>query len=134
MNYGKKSAAQKRNSLISRSSMMGKRARVSFIRLLFVSLIALCIGVTCLGIGSFKGVIDNAPDVDDIDIMPLGYATFLYDDQGNQIRKLAAPDANRLPVTLEQIHGSFRNICCNIAPAACIVHGKRNRDDHTNDN
>ena len=103
MNYGKKSAAQKRNSLISRSSMMGKRARVSFIRLLFVSLIALCIGVTCLGIGSFKGIIDNAPDVDDIDIMPLGYATFLYDDQGNQIRKLAAPDANRLPVTLEQI-------------------------------
>ena len=103
MNYGKKSAAQKRNSLISRSSMMGKRARVSFIRLLFVSLIALCIGVTCLGIGSFKGVIDNAPDVNDIDIMPLGYATFLYDDQGNQIRKLAAPNANRLPVTLEQI-------------------------------
>ena len=103
MNYGKKSAAQKRNPLISRSSMMGKRARVSFIRLLFVSLIALCIGVTCLGIGSFKGVIDNAPDVNDIDIMPLGYATFLYDDQGNQIRKLAAPDANRLPVTLEQI-------------------------------
>ena len=103
MIYGKKSAAQKRNSLISRSSMMGKRARVSFIRLLFVSLIALCIGVTCLGIGSFKGVIDNAPDVNDIDIMPLGYATFLYDDQGNQIRKLAAPDANRLPVTLEQI-------------------------------
>ena len=103
MNYGKKSAAQKRNSLISRSSMMGKRARVSFIRLLFVSLIALCIGVTCLGIGSFKGVIDNAPDVNDIDIMPLGYATFLYDDQGSQIRKLAAPDANRLPVTLEQI-------------------------------
>ena len=103
MNYGKKSTARKRNSLISRSSMMGKRARVSFIRVLFVSLIALCIGVTCLGIGSFRGVIDNAPDVNDIDIMPLGYATFLYDDAGNQIRKLAAPDSNRLPVTLDQI-------------------------------
>ena len=103
MNYGKKSTARKRNSLISRSSMMGKRARVSFIRVLFVSLIALCIGITCLGIGSFRGVIDNAPDVNDIDIMPLGYATFLYDDQGNQIRKLAAPNSNRLPVTLDQI-------------------------------
>ena len=103
MNYGKKSTARKRNFLISRSSMMGKRARVSFIRILFVSLIALCIGVTCLGIGSFRGVIDNAPDVNDIDIMPLGYATFLYDDQGNQIRKLAAPNSNRLPVTLDQI-------------------------------
>ena len=82
---------------------MGKRARVSFIRVLFVSLIALCIAVTCLGVGSFRGVIDTAPDVDDIDIMPLGYATFLYDDAGNQIRKLAAPDSNRLPVTLDQI-------------------------------
>ena len=48
-------------------------------------------------------MIDNAPDVNDIDIMPLGYATFLYDDQGNQIRKLAAPNSNRLPVTLDQI-------------------------------
>ena len=103
MNYGKKSTAKKRTALISRSSMMGKRARVSFIRVLFVSLIALCIAVTCLGVGSFRGVIDTAPDVDDIDIMPLGYATFLYDDAGNQIRKLAAPDSNRLPVTLDQI-------------------------------
>lgn len=103
MNYGKKSTAKKRTALISRSSMMGKRARVSFIRVLFVSLIALCIAVTCLGVGSFRGVIDNAPDVNDIDIMPLGYATFLYDDAGNQIRKLAAPDSNRLPVTLDQI-------------------------------
>ena len=103
MNYGKKSTAKKRTALISRSSMMGKRARVSFIRVLFVSLIALCIAVTCLGVGSFRGVIDTAPDVDDIDIMPLGYATFLYDDAGNQIRKLAAPDSNRLPGTLDQI-------------------------------
>ena len=103
MNYSKKSTAKKRTALISRSSMMGKRARVSFIRVLFVSLIALCIAVACLGVGSFRGVIDNAPDVNDIDIMPLGYATFLYDDAGNQIRKLAAPNSNRLPVTLDQI-------------------------------
>ena len=103
MNYGKKATSKKRNSLISRTSMMGKRAHVSFIRVLFISLIAICIMGACLGIGSFKGVIDNAPDVDDIDIMPLGYASFLYDDHGNQLRKLAAPDSNRLPVSIEQI-------------------------------
>lgn len=103
MNYGKKSTSKKRNALVSRSSMMGKRAHVSFIRVLFFSLIAVCVIGVCLGIGAFKGVIDNAPDVDDIDIMPLGYATFLYDDQGNQIRKLNAPDSNRLPVSIDQI-------------------------------
>ena len=103
MNYGKKSVSKKRNSLISRTAMMGKRAHVSLIRVLFVILITICVVIGCTGIGAFRGIIDNAPDVNDIDIMPLGYATFLYDDQGNQIRKLAAPDSNRLPVTLDQI-------------------------------
>ena len=103
MNYGKKSTSKKRNSLISSSSMLGKRAHVSFIRVLFISLITFCVVCVCLGLGAFHGVIDNAPDVDSVDIMPLGYASFLYDDQGNQLRKLAAPDSNRLPVSIEQI-------------------------------
>ena len=103
MNYGKKSVSKKRNSLISRTAMMGKRAHVSFIRVLFISLIALCVIVGCLGIGAFRGIIDNAPDVDDVDISPLGYATFLYDGDGNQLRKLTAPSSNRLPVSIEQI-------------------------------
>ena len=103
MNYGKKSTSKKRNSLVSRSSMMGKRDHVSFIRVLFLSLIAVCVVGVCLGVGAFIGVIDNAPDVDDIDIMPLGYATFLYDDEGNQLRQLNAPDSNRLPVSIDRI-------------------------------
>ena len=103
MNYGKKATSKKRNSLISRTSMLGKRAHVSFIRVLFISLITLCVVVACFGVGTFRGVIDDAPDVEDIDIMPLGYATFLYDADGNQIRKLAAPDSNRLPVSIDDI-------------------------------
>ena len=103
MKYGKKSTEKKRNALISRSSMMGKRAHVSFIRVLFLSLIAVCVVGVCLGVGAFIGVIDNAPDVDDIDIMPLGYATFLYDDEGNQLRQLNAPDSNRLPVSIDRM-------------------------------
>lgn len=103
MNYGKKSTSKKRKALTSRSSMMGKRAHVSFLRVMLISIIAVGVLGLCLGIGAFKGVIDNAPDVSDIDIMPLGYATFVYDSDGNQIRKLAAPDANRLPVSIDQI-------------------------------
>jgi penicillin-binding protein 1A len=103
MNYGKKTASKKRNALISSTSMLGKRAHVSFIRVLFLFLITLCVMAVCIGVGAFKGIIDNAPDVDDVDIMPLGYATFLYDDEGNQLRKLAAPDSNRLPVSIDQI-------------------------------
>ena len=103
MNYGKKATSKKRKALTSRSSMIGKRAHVSAMRVLFISLLTLCVIVLFGGIGAFKGVIDNAPDVDEIDIMPLGYASFLYDGDGNQIRKLAAPDSNRLPVSIDEI-------------------------------
>ena len=103
MNYGKKSTSKKRKALTSRSSMIEKRAHVSALRVLFISLLTLGVIVIFGGIGAFKGVIDNAPDVDDIDIMPLGYASFLYDGDGNQIRKLAAPDSNRLPVSIDDI-------------------------------
>ena len=103
MNYGKKSVSKKRNSLISRTAMMGKRAHVSLIRVLFVILITICVVIGCTGIGAFRGIIDNAPDVNDIDISPLGYATFLYDGDGNQLRKLTAPSSNRLPVSIDQI-------------------------------
>ena len=103
MKYGKKSVSKKRNSLISRTAMMGKRAHVSLIRVLFVILITICVVIGCTGIGAFRGIIDNAPDVNDIDISPLGYATFLYDGDGNQLRKLTAPSSNRLPVSIDQI-------------------------------
>ena len=103
MNYGKKSVSKKRNSLISRTAMMGKRAHVSLIRVLFVVLITICVVIGCTGIGAFRGIIDNAPDVNDIDISPMGYATFLYDGDGNQLRKLTAPSSNRLPVSIDQI-------------------------------
>ena len=109
MNYGKRSTSKKRNALISRTSMLEKRAHVSFIRVLFTALIAVCVMVICLGIGSFRGVIAGAPDVNDVDISPLGYATFLYDDQGTQMRQLSAPTSNRLPVALEQIPVSLQH-------------------------
>lgn len=103
MNYGKKWTSKKRNSLTSRSSMAGKRAHVSFIRILFIGLLTLATIVVCAGFGAVKGIIDNAPDVSEIDIMPIGAASFVYDDQGNQLQKLTAPNSNRLPVSIDQI-------------------------------
>ena len=103
MNYGKKSILKKRKDLTSRSNMMGKRASVTSLRILFLSLITLCVMVICLGAGSFRGLVDNAPKASEVNITPLGSATFVYDDEGNKIQKLTAPDSNRLPVSIDQI-------------------------------
>ena len=56
-----------------------------------------------MGIGAFKGLIDNAPDISEVNIVPVGEATFVYDANGNQLQKLTAPNSNRMPVSIEQI-------------------------------
>ena len=68
-----------------------------------ISLIAILVIGGCLGIGVMKGLIDDAPDISDVNIVPVGEATFVYDADGNQLQKLTAPDSNRMPVDLDQI-------------------------------
>lgn len=103
MNFGKRATNQKRNALASRSTMMEKKAHVSVLRIIFISLIAILVIGGCLGIGVMKGLIDDAPDISDVNIVPVGEATFVYDADGNQLQKLTAPDSNRMPVDLDQI-------------------------------
>ena len=83
--------------------MMGKKANVSFLRVIFISLIALLFIGGGVGVGALKGLIDNAPDISEVNIVPVGEATFVYDANGNQLQKLTAPNSNRMPVTIDQI-------------------------------
>lgn len=103
MNFGKRATDKKRNALASHSAMIGKKAHVSIIRIIFISLIAVIAISTCVCLGAVNGLLDDAPDIDDVNIMPIGSATFVYDSEGNQMQKLTAPNSNRMPVSLEQI-------------------------------
>ena len=103
MNFGKRATNKKRNALSSHSTMMGKKANVSILRVTFIALIAVLAIGGCLGIGAMRGLIDDAPDISEVNIVPVGEATFVYDSNGNQLQKLTAPDSNRMPVTIDQI-------------------------------
>ena len=103
MNFGKNSTQKKRKNLTSASSRMGNMAGVTFLRILFLSFAAVCVIVACMGIGAFRSIIDNAPDISDVNIMPIGNATFVYDADGNMLQKLSAPTANRMSVSIDKI-------------------------------
>ena len=104
MNYGKKSTQKKRKKLASSASpKVEKRAGVSILRILFLTFAALCVIICCMGVGAFRAIIDNSPDISDVNIMPSGNATFVYDADGNQLQKLSAPSANRVSVSIDQI-------------------------------
>ncbi|MBS6194324.1 MAG: PBP1A family penicillin-binding protein [Clostridiales bacterium] len=103
MNFSKNSTQKKRKELTSHSSRLGNTAGVTFLRVLFLSFVTLCVIVACMGVGAFRAILDNAPDISDVNIMPIGNATFVYDADGNQLQKLSAPTANRMSVSIDKI-------------------------------
>ncbi|MDD3278435.1 MAG: PBP1A family penicillin-binding protein [Lachnospiraceae bacterium] len=103
MNYGRKNVTHKREKLKSSSAKVGKRAGVSTLRVMFFGLLTLLVVLICMGIGAFRGLIDSAPDISDVNIMPMGYATFVYDADGNEIQKLNSSDGNRISVSIDEI-------------------------------
>lgn len=109
MNFGKRATNKKRNALTSHSTMIGKKAHVSLLRIILLSLLAIMVIGVCAGLGAFKGVLDSAPNISEVNIVPVGEATFVYDANGNQLQKLTAPNSNRMPVSLEKIPADLQH-------------------------
>lgn len=103
MNYGKKSTAKKEKELLSKSTMIRKKLTVIFAKTLLVCFIALIVVGGCAGYGVYKGIVDSAPDIHDIDATPTGYLSTVLDNQGNETATLVASGSNRVYVTIDEI-------------------------------
>lgn len=103
MNYSKKGMKAKQKSLHATSSKWSRKILLAVLNVTLLALLALCIVGASAGIGIFKGVIDTAPGIENIDVTPTGFSTFVYDLEGNQIGKLIAADSNRIPVAQDMI-------------------------------
>lgn len=122
MNFGKKGVQRKKEQLDSSSTMMWKKAGISALRVLFLSIIAFCTIVICLGVGAYRGIIDSAPDISDVNIMPLGYATFVYDADGNQLQKLNSAEGNRISVSISEIPKNMQHAIVAIEDSRFYEH------------
>ncbi len=82
-----------------------KRSRMSHTTKLVLLVVILGIlAVLVSGIvGAYKSIIDDAPDISGISMTGKGYATFVYDDNGEQIARLVSSDSNRILVTSDMI-------------------------------
>ena len=103
MNYGKKGAKKRAAELTSKSTIIKKKLHVTFFKALLVLFFAVVIlgGSTALGV--WRGIIDSAPSIDELDATPTGYQTIVLDDEGNKISTLVASGSNRKYVTIDQI-------------------------------
>ena len=103
MNYSKRGIKAKQKSLHATSSKWSKKLLLAILNLALLGMISIGVIGASMGIGIFKGVIDTAPGIDNIDVTPTGFSTFVYDLEGNQIGKLIAADSNRIPVGQDMI-------------------------------
>lgn len=103
MNYGKKGASRKDKHIASTGTLIRKKFTVIFCKALLVCFLALLVIGGCASVGILKGIIDAAPDIDDIDPTPTGYLSVVLDDAGNETATLVASGSNRVYVTLDEI-------------------------------
>lgn len=109
MNYSKKSIRKKKKALRSSSRKWGKKFTLTFFKVFLLVILTAGVLSVCLGFGVFKGILESAPDVSNIDISPTGFSTFVYDNAGNQIGKLIQSGSNRIPVTFDQVPEDLSN-------------------------
>ncbi len=103
MNYGKRGVVKKQKTLTSKSTKLKKMCCISALKLILLGLLSVFIIVGCLGLGAFKGIISSAPDISTVQVVPTGYATVIYDAEGNEMTKLVAADSNRSWAKMSQI-------------------------------
>lgn len=109
MNFSKKGTIAKQKQIKSKKRKLVSKLHVALFRTVLICLF-LCILVgTFAGFGVIKGLIDNAPSIDSIDVAPNGFSTTLYYSNGSPIKKLIGSDANREYATLDEIPKDVQN-------------------------
>jgi penicillin-binding protein 1A len=103
LNFSRKTIEQKAEALRADAGDRGLTAGVMAARVLLGAVLAAVCILIGLAAGAYRGIIDSAPEISDVNIMPMGYATFIYDEDGNQIEQLNSAEGNRISVSIEDI-------------------------------
>ncbi len=103
MDYSKKGIEHKQSYIKSTSPRLISKTRITLFRVCIVTFVAIAIIGCFAGFGFIKGLIDSSPSIDQIDVVPQGYTTFVYDKEGNEIEQLIGAHSNRKYVFLEDL-------------------------------
>ena len=103
MNYGKKGVKNKQKALNSKAPKWGKKIVLTILLVFLIGFVSAGIIGASAAIGVFKGIIATAPVISSNDVAPVGFTTYIYDNQGNKLDTLVAANSNRTIVTMEEI-------------------------------
>ncbi len=103
MDYSKKGIENKQNIIKSNSRKIISKARITLFRVCIIAALFLVIVGVYASYGFIKGLIDSAPEISKINVVPSSYTTTIYDKDGNAIENLAGAQSNRIYVKLNTL-------------------------------
>lgn len=109
MNYGKYGTRQRQRVLTSKTTKLKKMILVTLLKALLVCFISMIVLGVSLVIGMFRGILDSTPNISIEDVIPSGYASIVYDNEGHEMVKLVEEGSNRTPVTMDLIPKNLAN-------------------------
>ncbi len=101
MGYSKAETIKKKERLVSKTQRYGRKVLVNVFKAVLVGFIALIISLAGVGFGMFKGMLDNAPDISTINVVPKGYRTTIH--EGYKDMTVSTIESNREYVYYEDI-------------------------------
>lgn len=109
MNFSLKNTKQRAKQVTSSRTKIFMKLFVFSYRLIFMALLLFLLIGASSALGILKGLIDTAPAIDSLNVVPNGYVTTVYDVNGKITQTLVGKDANRQYVTLDKIPADVKN-------------------------
>ncbi len=109
MNFSKRHVQAKTKVLKSSATHRIQKCKVMAVRTLLVFFIVCAVtGISAFS-GAINGLMETAPSIESINVVPDGYATTILNTKGKEVQTLVGQDANREYVTLDQIPMHLQN-------------------------
>lgn len=109
MNYSKSETTKKHKKLVGKSSKNKRKISISAFKGTLVLILAVGIMGIGGGFGMIKGILDNAPDIDDIDVDPKGFQTTIYNQDNEVVTTLSTINSNRVYAYFDDIPEDLRD-------------------------
>lgn len=109
MGYAKQETIKKQKKLVSKAQRNKRKILVNIFKVILVTIVVVIIAGAGAVFGMMKGILDNAPDVNQINIVPKGFKSIIYDADGNQEKELSTDGSNREYVYYDEIPADVVN-------------------------
>lgn len=109
MHFSESETIQKENNLISRRRKVINRLRLDALCVSLILFLAFAVAAVFHGLEMVKGIFDSAPLIGEEQLLSQGYATTVYDREGEELQTLDVSWGERTYVSSSQISDAVKN-------------------------